>query len=34
MSRLEAGRTNLTVGTLLKIGSALDVKLKDIVDVG
>jgi len=33
MSRIEAGRTNLTIGTLLKIGKALDVKLKDIVDV-
>ncbi len=33
MSRIESGRTNLTVGTLLKIGSALNVKLVDIVDV-
>ena len=33
MSRIEAGRTNLTIGTLLKIGKALDVKLKDVVDV-
>ena len=33
MSRIEAGRTNLTIGTLLKICEALDVKLKDIVDI-
>ena len=33
MSRIEAGRTNLTVGTLLKICQALNVKLIDIVDV-
>jgi len=31
MSRLEAGRTNVTIGTLLKIGEALNVELKDIV---
>ena len=33
MSRIEAGRTNLTIGTLLKICEALNVKLSDIVDV-
>jgi len=33
MSRLEAGRTNVTIGTLLKIGDALNVELKDIVSV-
>jgi len=33
MSRIEAGRTNLTVGTLLKICEALDVKLADVVDL-
>ena len=33
MSRIEAGRTNLTIGTLLKICEALSVKLVDIVDV-
>jgi transcriptional regulator with XRE-family HTH domain len=33
MSRIEAGRTNLTIGTLLKIGERLDVKLVDMVDV-
>ena len=33
MSRIEAGRTNLTIGTILKICEALQVKLADIVDV-
>jgi len=33
MSRIEAGRTNLTIGTLLKICEALDVRLVDIVNV-
>jgi len=33
MSRIEAGRTNLTIGTLLKICEALEVKLVDVVDV-
>ena len=33
MSRVEAGRSNLTVGTLLKICAVLNVELKDIVDV-
>ena len=32
MSRIEAGRTNLTIGTLLKICDALEVKLADVVD--
>jgi len=31
--RIEKGRTNPTLGTLLKIGEALNVKLKDMVDV-
>jgi transcriptional regulator with XRE-family HTH domain len=31
--RIEKGRTNFTVGTLLKICQALDVKLVDIVNV-
>jgi len=34
MSRIEAGRTNLTIVTLLKICEALEVKLADVVDVG
>jgi len=33
MSRIEAGRSNLTIGTLLKICEALQVKLVDVVDV-
>lgn len=33
MSRIEAGRTNLTVGTLLKICEVLEIRLRDIVDV-
>ena len=33
MSRIEAGRTNLTVGTLLKICQILEVKLIDLVNV-
>jgi transcriptional regulator with XRE-family HTH domain len=33
MSRVEAGRSNLTIGTLLKICAELNVELKDIVDV-
>jgi len=33
MNRIEAGRTNLTIGTLLKICEALEVKLADVVDV-
>lgn len=31
MSRIEAGKTNLTIGTLLKICEALNVKLIDII---
>lgn len=31
MSRIEAGRTNLTVKTLCTICNALNVKLKDVV---
>jgi len=34
MSRIEAGRSNLTIDTLLKICSALKIRLIDIVDVG
>ena len=33
MSRIEAGRTNLTIGTLLKISFALNVELIDIVNI-
>ena len=33
MSRIEAGKTNLTIGTLLKICDALNVRLIDIVNV-
>ena len=33
MCRIEAGRTNLTIGTLLKICEALNVKLNEIVDI-
>ena len=33
MSRMEAGRSNFTIGTLLKIGEVLNVKLMDMVDV-
>ncbi|GHT72888.1 hypothetical protein AGMMS50262_02910 [Bacteroidia bacterium] len=33
MSRIESGRTNFTIGTLLKIGEVLKVKLIDLVDV-
>ena len=32
LSRIEAGRTNLTVKHLYKISQALGVKMKDIVD--
>jgi transcriptional regulator with XRE-family HTH domain len=31
--RIEKGRTNLTIGTLLKICEALDVNLSSVVDV-
>ncbi|WP_072546658.1 helix-turn-helix domain-containing protein [Mediterranea massiliensis] len=33
MSRIEAGRTNLTIKTAFKISCALGIKLKDLVDV-
>ena len=33
MSRIEAGRSNLTIDTLLKICAALNVKIVDIVNV-
>lgn len=33
MSRIEAGRTNLTIGTLLKIAEKLKVRLVNLVDV-
>lgn len=35
ISRIESGRTNVTVFTLLRLAKALDIKLQDIVeDVG
>ena len=34
MSRIEAGGTNMTVGTLLKICEALGAELGEVVDVG
>lgn len=33
LSRIEAGRTNLTIKSLFKISTALDVEIKDLVDV-
>lgn len=33
ISRIEAGRTNLTVKNLHKISQALGVKMKDLVDM-
>lgn len=33
MSRIEAGGSNMTFRTLLKISRALNVKVKDLVDV-
>ena len=33
MSRIEAGRTNVTIKTAFKISCALGIKLKDLVDV-
>ena len=33
MSRIEAGRTNLTINTLFKISNALKVPLKDLVSI-
>ena len=32
MSRIEAGRTNLTVRTLYKISQALEVRISDLLD--
>ncbi|WP_412987693.1 helix-turn-helix domain-containing protein [Pontimicrobium sp. IMCC45349] len=31
MARIETGRVNITLGTLLKIANALDVPLKDLL---
>ncbi len=33
MSRIEAGGTNLTIKTLCKIGQALGMELKELVDI-
>ena len=33
MSRIEAGRTNPTVITLLKISKALSIKLTELIDI-
>lgn len=33
MSRIEAGGSNMTFRTLLKISKALNIKVKDLVDV-
>lgn len=33
LSRIESGRTNLTIKTLFKISNALNVKIVDLVDV-
>lgn len=33
MSRIEAGRTNPTIGTLLKISNALNINVTILVDV-
>jgi len=33
MSRIEAGKTNLTIGTLLKLCHVLGIKLVDIVTI-
>jgi len=33
MSRIEAGRTNLTIGTLLKICDVLNIKLNEVIDI-
>lgn len=33
MSRIEAGGNNMTLKTLYKISKALDVKLKDLLDI-
>lgn len=33
ISRLEAGRNNLTIFTLYRISKALDVPMKDLIDI-
>ena len=33
MSRIEAGKTNLTIGTMLKICEGLNITLVELVDV-
>lgn len=33
MSRIEAGGTNMTFRTLLKISKALNIKVRDLIDV-
>jgi len=33
LSRIESGRTNITIKTLFKISTALSVKIVDLVDV-
>lgn len=33
VSRIEAGRTNLTIKNLYKISQSLGVKMKDLVDI-
>lgn len=33
VSRIESGRTNLTIKSLFKISKALQVKMKELVDV-
>ena len=33
MSRIEAGKTNLTIGTMLKVCEALSITLVELVDV-
>ena len=33
MSRIEAGRTNPTIGTLLKISNALNISITVLVDI-
>ncbi|OFY42379.1 MAG: transcriptional regulator [Bacteroidetes bacterium GWF2_40_14] len=33
VSRIESGRTNLTIKSLLKISQALHVKMKELLDV-
>lgn len=33
MSRIEAGKSNLTIGTLLKICQVLQIKLSEVTDI-